>query len=52
MSFFCALPRRRFGISHKNQQKHVLIVFTLILPYAFVLLIDFHVSCATTIDAD
>ena len=25
--FFCALPRRRFGICHKNQQKHVLIVF-------------------------
>ena len=32
-TFFCALPSRRFGISHKNQQKHVLIVFTLILHY-------------------
>ena len=31
--FFCALPLRRFGICHKNQQKHVLIVFTLVLHY-------------------
>ena len=33
--FFCALPRRRLGIYHKNQQKHVLIVFTLIFHYRY-----------------
>ena len=45
MSFFFALPRRRFGICHKNQQKHVLIVFTLILHILPIDFQEFHVSC-------